>query len=541
MSLHSSTDKEAGQAEFSTLEPTLTEGIATAAAQHGHNEKRDGRWVLDPEEARQEFGDEIASKLQLSRDGKFVLWPQPMGGDDPQSWSEGRKRKMLAIAALAAIVPDFSSGVGVAALFNLAAQYETTPSEINNLTSTWSIFLLGWGGIVAVILARRYGRLPVLFWSMVFGAAFMCGCTFSPNLETFAAMRCLQSFFSTSPQVLGLYIVSDIYPVHRQNRAIAIWTLSYVASPFICPWLFGYLCARQSWRWAYGTGTLFIIVVGLVIAFFGEETLYDRHVHPVPARPTTGLRYKIETLIGMTGVKMAKYRTSILTSFIDFLNIIWRPQFFLLALMVMWAFGFTIGINVTNPQFLAEPKPLGFGLSKDLTATFYITPIIGAIIGEVMARYLCIASTKFSVKRNKGVLESEDLLLPTLPGMILYVIGMILFGIGNQHRTNIAEVIFGVGLVTVGNLVILVSVLAKTALDFPGREGEISAIINLVRVLGGFAVPFFETLWAGEAGALVVFGTEGGVVAALWLISVPVLFVFGKAMRERFSIKTKAL
>ena len=32
---------------------------------------------------------------------------------------------------------------------------------------SWSIFLLGWGGIFAVMGMKRYGRLPVLFWSQV--------------------------------------------------------------------------------------------------------------------------------------------------------------------------------------------------------------------------------------------------------------------------------------------------------------------------------------------------------------------------------------
>lgn len=212
--------------------------------------------------------------------------------------------------------------------------------------------------------------------------------------------------------------------------------------------------------------------------------MYDRHIRPVPPRPTTGLRYRIETLIGITGVKMAHHRTSLLTSVKDFLDIVWRPHFLLLALLVMWAFGFTIGINVTNPVFLAEPPPLGFGFSKDIVSTFYITPIVGAIIGELVARYMCAASTKFSVKRNHGVFESEDLLIPTLPGMILYVVGMVLFGWANLNHTSIAGVIFGVGLVTLGNLVILVSVLAKLSLDFPAREGEVSALINLARTLG---------------------------------------------------------
>jgi hypothetical protein len=33
-------------------------------------------------EARVEFGDTVASRLKLSPDGKFILWPQPT--DDPE-------------------------------------------------------------------------------------------------------------------------------------------------------------------------------------------------------------------------------------------------------------------------------------------------------------------------------------------------------------------------------------------------------------------------------------------------------------------------
>ncbi len=52
------------------------------------------------------------------------------------------------------------------------------------------------------MLVRRYGRLPVLFWSQVradcgmpdihvsfvqvLGLGFLVGCTFAPNLKTFA-------------------------------------------------------------------------------------------------------------------------------------------------------------------------------------------------------------------------------------------------------------------------------------------------------------------------------------------------------------------
>ena len=54
--------------------------------------------------------------------------------------------------------------------------------------------------------------------------------------------------------------------------------------------------------------------------------MYDRTVKPVPPRPTTGLRYRVETLIGLTGVKMAKYRTSWPAAIGGCVDLVWRPH-----------------------------------------------------------------------------------------------------------------------------------------------------------------------------------------------------------------------
>ena len=86
---------------------------------------------------------------------------------------------------MAAFVPDFDSGIGIASLFPLAAEFKTTPTVINNQTSNWSIFLLGWGGIFAILLVRKFGRLPLLFWSQVLGLGFLIGCAVAPDLGTF--------------------------------------------------------------------------------------------------------------------------------------------------------------------------------------------------------------------------------------------------------------------------------------------------------------------------------------------------------------------
>jgi hypothetical protein len=47
------------------------------------------------------------------------------------------------------------------------------------------------------------------------------------------------------------------------------------------------------------------------------------------------------------------------------------------------------------------------------------------------------------------------------------------------------------------------------------EQGEISALLNLARVLGGFSVAYFQVPWAEKRGALQTFGVE-----AAWAISI---------------------
>jgi hypothetical protein len=43
---------------------------------------------------------------------------------------------------------------------------------------------------------------------------------------------------------------------------------------------------------------------------------------------------------------------------------------------------------------------------------------------------------------------------------------------------------------------------------FPKHQGEISALLNITRVFGGFSVAYFQVPWATKHGALQTFGCE---------------------------------
>ncbi|KAG1799379.1 MFS general substrate transporter [Suillus plorans] len=471
-------------------------------------ERASGRLVVDPEQAKVEFGEVMASRLKLSPDGL--------------KWTDFRKTVHLIIITMSAVVPDFDSGIGTASIFSLAQTYDTTSGVINDLTSNWSIFLLGWGGIFWVMLMRRYGRLPVLFWSQLFAFAFLIGATLAPNLATFAGMRCLTAFFGQlqhSPTSKGLYVVTDIFPFHLQARKLNIWTSGFVLSPYLSPFVFGFLVARVSWRWAYAIGSIYSAVVLFLIVFFMEETMYDRHLDLKPLHISTGLRYRFKTLIGVTGYKMAKYRPRWPEVILASLDVVWRPQFFFIVLFEALVFGFSIGVNGTNVIFMKSPPPVGFGFSQYAVAV---------LLGEFIGRYVNEFIMDLHIRKTSR-------LWTCYLAMPLYICGFLTLGAGIQNLSE-AALIMGWGIAIVAITLNTVVVYAYCNDCFPRRAGEVSALLNLTRALGGFGIAYFQVPWATKSGGLMVFGVEAALVIGMFFIAVPMTQLKGSYFRARYAL-----
>jgi len=441
----------------------------------------------------------------------------------------------LIVITLAATIPDFDVGIGVASIFALAQQYDTTTGRVNNLTANWSIFLLGWGSVLTVPLVRRYGRLPVLFWSQLLTLGFLVGCTFAPNLKTFAAMRCLAAFFGSCPLVTGLYVVTDMYPIHRQARNINIWALGFLASSSVSPFLFGFLVAKTSWRWSYGIGSIYSGLVLLLIVFFGRETLFDRGVKGLPPRPADSLIYRFETLVGVTGVKLAKYRVTWLETLSTPFKLIWRPHLLLILILEAVLYSFCIGIFVTNAVFLGSPRPFGFGFSQYAVAGAYATPIVGIVIGELIGHYANDAIMRITTRRNNGIFEAESRLWALYIGMPLYICGFVVLGAAFEKHLSVGAVVMGWGISLAALIVNTVPIYAYANDCFPKYQGEISALLSLARVLVGFGVPYFQVPWSIKHGAMQTLGCEAAIATGFFLLIVPALQLTGKTLRGRFS------
>ncbi len=174
----------------------------------------------------------------------------------------------------------------------------------------------------------------------------------------------------------------------------------------------------------YSAFVLFLIV------FFGRETcvsvpsfssifypigrMYDRGLRGPPPQPSSGQRYHIETLVGITGARMAKYRSTWKEVILAPLKLIWRPHLLgILLFEVLLHFAEILLVRlkkasstgpsvrfcdrhkrqstsvyrnfahilpclcqVTNAVFLGSPKPEGYGFSQYAIAGAYGTPLV---------------------------------------------------------------------------------------------------------------------------------------------------------------------
>jgi hypothetical protein len=141
--------------------------------------------------------------------------------------------------------------------------------------------------------------------------------------------------------------------------------MGFVISPFLSPFVFGFLVARAKSVSPF-LHEFFLTVVYTLVGdghmeldrytahlFFSlssslgarrksihshhgsrshESRMYDRGVKYLPPRPADGLRYRIETLVGITGSKMATYRATWVEAISAPFKLFWRPH--LLGILV---------------------------------------------------------------------------------------------------------------------------------------------------------------------------------------------------------------
>ncbi|KAI4767629.1 MFS general substrate transporter [Aureobasidium sp. EXF-3400] len=272
----------------------------------------------------------LRNNLETARNGHTVLIPQPSDSpSDTLNWTPTRKHVILFIISLAAFLPDYGSATGAVTLLPQAAQWKLSPDTVNH-SQVGNVFMLGAGGVVAVILSAWAGRLPILFYFLVLSTA-TAACTVA--------------------QGGGLMFIFDMFFFHERARKINIWAAFIILSPYMGPLLTAFIITTLHWPVAFWV--------------FFAMTYYDRSIDPID-QPFRGSQ--LQQLIGISQYRSRHLRNTLGQACMRTFRVLMKPTVLLSVTYYCLTFAWVVGINTTLAIFLLPSKTSGRNRSDSSTS-----------------------------------------------------------------------------------------------------------------------------------------------------------------------------
>ena len=151
----------------------------------------------------------------------------------------------------------------------------------------------------------------------------------------------------------------------------------------------------------------------------------------------------------------------------------------------MWA----VGINQSSAILFATPiEAGGYGFSQNAVGFLFFAPITGVILGEFFGHFVNDWVANQYVRRHGGLFVPEARLSPIYFSSIFLISGLILIGQALEHHLTWVAIIFGWGMFVFGCMVASVAIQAYVLDCYPLASGEVAALINFARLIGGFSV-----------------------------------------------------
>lgn len=434
-----------------------------------------------------------------SKDG--VMDPQ-----NPRNWSFTRKTLLFVSLMSSSLLADGAMVWGSTLVTQQAMDWKITVDH-SATSMNWGILLQGFGGIFAVPLIEAYGRYPVWLWPQVITMFMVLGATLSNDYSTFTVFRSLQGLFGTVPQVIGLPIIHDMYSPHEWPRMINIWGTTFLVGPFLGPAIAGYVGAGTNWRDSFGVLTAIYGVSTFMVLAFGRETYYAPDKTPAS---------RLGAYFGIGNTKLPKLAT--LGYWCQKVVVyVFKFPLLMTGVAVLVTFTWPIGITTTIDSFLHSP-PYLFDTIEASSMRF--AGVIGALCGWAFGHFF----NEWIYRRHSANWRTELRLHGVWFPIGSMACGLLTYGLTMNFDKHWIGLAFGWIMVNIGMVATIVAITAYALEKYPDQSTCVSAILNMWRTCGGFAVGYFQPEWIVRNGIGLVFGIQAIVVCTAVVLTItPVL------------------
>lgn len=166
-----------------------------------------------------------------------------------------KQRKLLFSAGLSWMFDAMDVGMISFVVAALAKDWNLGPEQIGILTSINSVGMAV-GAAAAGILADRFGRKPVLLWTLLIFSAASGLSAFATGFAILCVLRFIAGFGLGGELPVASTLVSESMPAQERGRAVVLlesfWAVGWIASALIA----FFIIPDYGWRIAFGIGAV---------------------------------------------------------------------------------------------------------------------------------------------------------------------------------------------------------------------------------------------------------------------------------------------
>lgn len=199
--------------------------------------------------------------LQNSHDAVYDRFPS------------GRKKVLVFIVSLGALVTFFTSGTFIPTIPQIVEELDSTKEVISYAVGVYML-ANAVGSLVAARYSSFYGRRPIYLWwfpVMIIGSI---GVANAQSVMSLMVWRFIQAAGSSPGLSVGAGVIGDIYKLEERGTALGIYLCTSLLGYALAPTIGGVMAYYWSWRAIHVSIAAFCCAVLVSIVFFFPETIH---------------------------------------------------------------------------------------------------------------------------------------------------------------------------------------------------------------------------------------------------------------------------
>lgn len=183
------------------------------------------------------------------------------------------EREFIAMMAMLMALQALAIDAMLPGLAQIAHDFGVADPNRRQLVVGVFLVAAGIGSLIPGALADRYGRRPVLLWTLVLYVLLAAGCALSPNFDALLVMRAIHAVASAGVAVLPAAIVRDRFAGDRMARTLSTVGMVFMVVPMLAPSVGQLVLLFAGWRWIFGVLGVLGGVMGAWVFWRLPETM----------------------------------------------------------------------------------------------------------------------------------------------------------------------------------------------------------------------------------------------------------------------------